>query len=54
MDAVAKAVATAVVGVLMGWTASALTLVGRVDAIEASQARIEAQLVRVLEAKAGK
>lgn len=41
---VIKAVAGAVVGVLLGWSANALTLGGRVEAIEKSVARIESRL----------
>lgn len=41
-----KAIGTAVAGALIGWTASALTLTGRVTAIEASLVRIEARLDR--------
>ncbi len=52
MDSIVKAVTGAVAGAVLGWAAStmttALTLVGRVAAIEAGQARIEAQLVQLL------
>jgi len=41
-----KAIAAAVAGGLIGWTASALTLSGRVTAIEQSLVRIEARLDR--------
>lgn len=45
-DTIMKAVAAAVAGGLVGWTSSALTLTGRVTAIEQSLARIEARLDR--------
>ncbi|RZS56725.1 hypothetical protein [Sphaerotilus mobilis] len=41
------AVVTASAGAVIGWSASALTLAGRVSAIEASMARIEAHLDRL-------
>jgi len=41
-----------VVGAAIGWSAQALTLAGRVNAIEASQARVEAMIHRLIEAKA--
>lgn len=50
MDAIVKAVIGAVAGSVIGWAATALTLVGRVSAIEASQARIEQTMVQVLTA----
>lgn len=39
-------------GAGVGWAAQALTLSGRVQAVEAGQARIEAMLTRLIEAKA--
>lgn len=45
-DALQKALAGAIAGALFGWTASALTLSGRVTAIEQSLIRIEARLDR--------
>lgn len=54
-EAIIKAVAGTVAGVVLGWAAStmttALTLVGRVAAIEAGQARIEAALVQLMSRK---
>jgi hypothetical protein len=47
MDTIHKAIAAAVAGALVGWTASALTLTGRVTAIEQTLVRIEARLDRV-------
>ncbi|MDP4299530.1 hypothetical protein [Leptothrix discophora] len=41
------AVLTASAGAVIGWSASALTLAGRVSAMEASMARIEAHLDRL-------
>jgi hypothetical protein len=55
MEHAGKLVAATVAGVVgaaIGWSAQALTLSGRVDAIEASQARIEAMMHRLIEAKA--
>lgn len=46
------AITAGIVGALIGWSAQALTLAGRVNAIEASQARIEAMMHRLIEAKA--
>lgn len=50
-EAIVKAAAAAVFGTafgtLAGWTTSALTLTGRVTAIEQSLVRIEAHLDRV-------
>lgn len=48
---VLKAGAAAVAGALIGWAANALTLSGRVAAIERGQERIEAQLTRLIDAK---
>ena len=39
-------------GAGVGWAAQALTLSGRVQALEAGQTRIEAMLHRLIEAKA--
>lgn len=38
-------------GALIGWGANALTLTGRVEAIEKGQARVESMLVQLLHAK---
>lgn len=46
MNDLTKAVAAVVAGGVIGWVANALTLVGRVSAIEASLTRIEARLDR--------
>lgn len=43
-DTVQKAVVAAVVGGLLGWVGNALTLGGRVSAIEQTLVRIEARL----------
>jgi hypothetical protein len=43
-DTVLKTVGSALVGLLLGWGANALTLSGRVTAIEATLIRIEARL----------
>lgn len=40
-----------VAGGLIGWTATSLTLSGRVEAIEKGQARMESMLVQLLHAK---
>jgi len=45
IKAVAGAVAGAIAGAVMTWTATALTLTGRVTAIERSLERIEARLI---------
>ncbi len=45
-DTILKAVAAAVAGALMSWTAQALMLTGRVTAIEQAIVRIEAKLDR--------
>jgi hypothetical protein len=39
-----RAVAASVGGVVMGWSASALTIAGRVDAVEKTLGRIEVRL----------
>lgn len=41
---IAKAIMGAVVGVVVGWSASALTIAGRVDAVEKTLGRIETRL----------
>lgn len=51
-EAVLKVAVSALLGAGIGWAANALTLSGRVDAIERGQARIEAQLDRLIELKA--
>lgn len=48
MESIGKALIGAVGGAVISWAATALTLVGRVSAIEASQARIEQTMVQVL------
>lgn len=54
-ESIIKALTGAVAGAVLGWAAStmttALTLVGRVTAIEAGQARTEAMLVQLLSRK---
>lgn len=50
MESVGKAIIGAVAGSVIGWAATALTLVGRVSAIEAGQSRIEQTMVQVLTA----
>lgn len=49
---VMAAIVAGIVGATVGWSAQALTLAGRVSAIEASQVRIEAMIHRLIEAKA--
>lgn len=44
---IATAVATGLAGAVIGWAANALTLVGRVSAVESGVARIEAHLDRM-------
>jgi len=39
---------SALAGALMGWAGTSLTLVGRVDALEKGQARIEGAIAKVL------
>lgn len=41
---VAKVVGGVIVGAVVGWSASALTIAGRVDAVEKTLSRIEARL----------
>lgn len=41
---VAKVVGGVIVGAVVGWSASALTIAGRVDAVEKTLARIESRL----------
>jgi hypothetical protein len=50
-DAALRAVLAAVLGGAAGWTANAMMLGPRVDAIEKGQERIELLMVRLLEAK---
>lgn len=45
---IVSGVAVALLGAAVGWGANALTLVGRVDAVERGLQRIESQLERVL------
>ncbi|MFY9477185.1 MAG: hypothetical protein WAQ08_05910 [Aquabacterium sp.] len=44
-------IVSAVAGVLIGWVGQSLDLSSRVDAIEASQARIEARLDHLIGGK---
>lgn len=44
---VLTAIATGLAGAVLGWSANALTLAGRVSAIEAGMVRIEAHLDRL-------
>lgn len=44
-------IVSAVAGVLIGWVGQSLALSSRVDAIEASQARIEARLDQLIGGK---
>ncbi|MFT7724133.1 MAG: hypothetical protein QM788_15095 [Roseateles sp.] len=46
-DTIVKALAGAAAGAVIGWAGTALTLTGRVAAIEASQARTEAAIERI-------
>jgi hypothetical protein len=52
LEKAALALATAIIGALVGWASTALTLTGRVAAIEASLQRIE-QLLYVTPANRG-
>lgn len=45
---VAKVVGGVIVGAVVGWSASALTIAGRVDAVEKTLARIESRLDAVI------
>jgi hypothetical protein len=44
-----KGIGVTVAGVALGWAANALTLVGRMDAVEKAVARLEAQIGRLLD-----
>lgn len=44
MDGIVKAVGGAVVGLVVGWAGTAVTLVGDVSALKASMARVEQRL----------
>lgn len=46
-ETVLKAAAGALAGAVIGWAGTALTLVGRVSAIEASQVRTEAAIAAI-------
>lgn len=46
-ETIIKAAAGALAGAVIGWAGTALTLVGRVSAIEASQLRTEAQIAAI-------
>ena len=52
-ETLVKAAAGALAGAVIGWAGTALTLVGRVSAIEASQLRTEAQLANIAAALQG-
>ena len=54
MHKLLAAVAAGSIGFLTGWSAQALTLTGRVQAIEAGQARIEARLDQLVRQEKGK
>lgn len=43
-ESAAKALAASVAGCMLGWAGSALTTIGRVDAIERTLSRIESRL----------
>lgn len=47
-----KALAAALAGGAVGWSAAALQIGGRVDAVERSIGRIEAQIDRLIDMKA--
>ena len=46
-----KAAAAALIGAAIGWGGNALTMGGRVEAIEKGQARIEGLIVTLIQAK---
>ena len=48
MEDLGQKAAIAVLGIALGWAGNALTLQGRVAAIEAGQARIEAQVATLI------
>jgi len=48
MNDITKAIASAVAGGLIGWCSNALTLQGRVDAIEKGLARVEVGLQQLV------
>lgn len=50
---VAKVVGGVVVGAVVGWSASALTIAGRVDAVEKTLSRIEQRLDAIAAKKEG-
>lgn len=50
-EALMRAAVSALLGAGIGWAANAMTLAGRVDAIERGQARIEAQIDRLIDLK---
>lgn len=47
-------VASAVAGVLVGWSGSALTMAGRIDAIEAGQQRLESMMTTLILSQAAR
>lgn len=52
-ETIVKAAGTALAGAVIGWAGTALTLVGRVSAIEASQVRTEAAIANIAATLAG-
>lgn len=50
MNDLARAIASGLAGVAIGWAAQALTLNGRVAALEAGMSRIESRLDQLLKA----
>lgn len=48
MDDIKVKILSALAGAFMGWAGTSLTLVGRVDALEKGQQRIESAIVQVL------
>lgn len=48
-DGLIKVIGSALAGVLLGWGANALTVVGRVAALEVGQTRVEGKLDRLLD-----
>lgn len=48
LETIIKAGAGAVAGAVVGWAATALTLTGRVDAVEKGLQRVESNLVTLI------
>lgn len=46
-ETLTRAIVTGLAGAVIGWSASALTLAGRVSAVESTLIRIEAHLDRI-------